>query len=182
MSIDIFFPKHEIHNCPHHTLTMEAPGLVFLWSNINVLLIPPAIGHMFVVIFRRGFHYTIPTWLALVIYVAAYPVIAACMIFVQDSNKIQNAKLLGAVVPPRVRDGTVGNTKTLGAMLRMMKDGYVGMCYSILAADNELTHLALADAVEEICKELGHTLTIRMLFQDRVRRATFAIPTRRSIV
>lgn len=71
-------------------------------------------------------------WTLYLIYAAAFPVSVWLKITIRDIKDQWEAKKRGAVLPPKVKDWTIGNLKVMKRGLESFKTGYPGEFFSYI--------------------------------------------------
>ncbi|KAG1731965.1 cytochrome P450 [Suillus paluster] len=125
------------------------PGIIYLISCLPQLLLPPAIVYGLNRISDFAFGVCLPGWFQIPACLLSFPIVFACSVFVTNHRDRSQAALHGAVLPPMFPSKWPGGLDILAALIQNFKTGYMG------------------DMMEEQCKTLGHTLNMRVLFENR---------------
>ncbi|KAG2139717.1 cytochrome P450 [Suillus clintonianus] len=126
------------------------PGFIFLAQIIPRVVLPPAIafGASNLLIGNA-----IPRWLRITACLLVPPAVVYLKVLVVRYSNHRQAKKRGAVLPPIVHNRWPAGIDRLVELLDNIKHGYMG------------------EPHEKLCQEYGHTLRLRMLFEDKILTA-----------
>ena len=126
------------------------PGPKYLICRAHYAAAPPALIYALTHVINAFYNIQTPLWLLILGSVLAYPV--AFVIHVQYTCYVdeREAQKHGAVLPPRIPDNSIGSMNSLALQVSAFKEGYIG------------------DIVHQWCEQLGNTINVRVLFENRV--------------
>ncbi|OAX41096.1 cytochrome P450 [Rhizopogon vinicolor AM-OR11-026] len=125
------------------------PGIIYLISCLPQVLSPPALVYGLDRICDFTFGVSLPEWSQFHAYTLSFPVLFTCTVLATKYHDRRQAALRGAVLPPMFPSTWPGGLDVLAALAQNFKTGYMG------------------DMMQNQCETLGHTINMRILFENR---------------
>ncbi|KAK0191618.1 cytochrome P450 monooxygenase pc-3 [Armillaria mellea] len=122
------------------------PGIVFLAQHLPYFFFPPGVVYALLTVFEVA----LPRWARFICYALSFPLSLMVQVQCMDFINNRSAKKLGAVIPPRIGDPSLGGVFSLLALIKAFKSGYPG------------------DGLSDIFSRVGNTVNMRILFKDRI--------------
>ncbi|KAK0231517.1 cytochrome P450 monooxygenase pc-3 [Armillaria fumosa] len=122
------------------------PGIVFLAQHLPYFFFPPGVVYALLTVFQVA----LPRWARFICYALSFPLSLMIQVQCMDFINSRSAKKLGAVIPPRIGDPSLGGVFSLLALIKAFKSGYPG------------------DGLSDIFSRVGNTVNMRILFKDRI--------------
>jgi len=105
---------------------IASPGIIYSVRGLPRVFISFGLVYLLVLGCRTQFHLEIPTFIAILSYVLAVPVIAMLTAMYRNHAYAKQAAAHGALLPPKVRAKLPGGLDLLAALIRDFKHGYPG--------------------------------------------------------
>lgn len=140
-------------------------------SLLPLLLGPPSVIYALTQISSVN----LPWYATVSLYFGSLPLALACWIRWVIWQDERNATRLGAVLPPKVCDKSIGGGNILKNMVDNFRHGYLGKLFSIMCSVNIIGANTCnlspwsGENVREWSVEYGNTFNLRIAFENRVR-------------
>lgn len=125
------------------------PGPKYLIQRAHYIAAPPAFVYALTRVISAFYSVQTPLWLLILASVLAYPIVLVINVQYTCYVDEREARKYGAVLPPRIPDNSIGSTNMLAVQLSEFRKGYVG------------------DFIRKETEQLGYTINIRVLFENR---------------
>ncbi|KAK0227029.1 cytochrome P450 monooxygenase pc-3 [Armillaria nabsnona] len=122
------------------------PGIVYLAQHLPYFFFPPGVVYALLTVLEVA----LPRWARFICYALSFPLSLMVQVQCVDFINSRSAKKLGAVIPPRIGDPSLGGVLSLLALIKAFKSGYPG------------------DGLSDIFSRFGNTVNMRILFKDRI--------------
>lgn len=127
------------------------PGIRYLLQSAHKLLAPPVLAWAITRVVETHFEVHIATIWTGIVMLLSLPLALTISVMWDELYIRYDAARMGAEMPPRVGDTSIGGYKSLMQAIKSHKEGYP------------------ADGFVQVCKKLGtYTFNRRMLFENRV--------------
>lgn len=98
------------------------PGIVYLAQHLPYFFFPPGVVYALLTVFEVA----LPRWARFICYALSFPLSLMIQVQCMDFINSRSARKLGAVIPPRIGDPSLGGVFSLLALIKAFKSGYPG--------------------------------------------------------